>query len=377
MKLRFFAFAVLLIALSSYSSYHMFSAYQTSTVVADSSPVDSSSDVITLLLPDQEYVISQRDLEGLTGELVIPTKSNSVANFNYDPSTGQLQALSSPQDYVINVASLRQLVGNYLGSTTGSLKPTFTLRDRNYSTLSDYNTKLANIFNSPLNLILKDGSTQSELPIDPSIIRSVIVPTSSEINIPPEVDRSKLISYILPQLSAKQKKFFNSEIAYQSTRRAVHSRFLGEEAPLVLGVDDGPSSKGELANKYLEVDLSQQKMYFFIDGGLYKEYRVSTGSEYPTPVGEFHILNKAPKAFSAIYNVWMPYWMGFKYAGDVGAYLGLHEIAYAVSEKGKPIYNHGYYIGDMMTGGCVAMEPKDSREIYNLSDVGMLVRIVK
>jgi lipoprotein-anchoring transpeptidase ErfK/SrfK len=152
---------------------------------------------------------------------------------------------------------------------------------------------------------------------------------------------------------------------------------MGESTPQVLGVDDGPSSSGELADRYLEVDLSQQKMYFFIGGKLYKEYQISTGAEYPTPVGEFHILNKAPNAFSSIYNVWMPYWMGFKYANDVGAYLGIHEIAYAVDEKGKRLYHSGNYIGEMMTGGCVAMAPQDSREIYNLSDVGMLVRIIK
>jgi lipoprotein-anchoring transpeptidase ErfK/SrfK len=137
----------------------------------------------------------------------------------------------------------------------------------------------------------------------------------------------------------------------------------------VLGVDDGPSSDGKLSAATSK-SIFPTKNVFFIDHALYKEYRVSTGFEYPTPVGEFHILNKAPKAFSEIYNVWMPYWMGFKYARDVGAYLGLHEIAYAVDPKGKPVYRHGYYIGEMMTGGCIAMEPKDSREIYNLSEVG-------
>lgn len=73
----------------------------------------------------------------------------------------------------------------------------------------------------------------------------------------------------------------------------------------------------------------------------------------------------------------MPYWMGFTYINKLGASLGLHEIAYASKDKkGRPIYNHGYYIGDKMTGGCVAMEPKDSKEVYDLSPVGMLVRIV-
>ncbi len=376
MKFRFLLFALFLITLSSYSSYHVFSAFESKDSLVPP-PLPADTDTITLILPDQDYVISERDLDNLNGKLIIPTREKIVTNFRYNQTLGQLETDILPQDYVIDVSLLRKYIGNYLTRQNRTLKPSFTYQARDQSALSEYNTKLANIFSSPLTLILKDGSAQSELLIDPSIIRSVIVPTSSETNIPPEVDRAKFLSYILPRLTLKQKKFFNSEIAFQSTRRAIHSRFLGEEAPLVLGVDDGPSSKGELADKYLEVDLSQQKMYFFIDGGLYKEYRVSTGSEYPTPVGEFHILNKAPKAFSSIYNVWMPYWMGFKYAGDVGAYLGLHEIAYAVNDKGKPIYNHGYYIGDMMTGGCVAMEPKDSREIYNLSDVGMLVRIVK
>ncbi|MFH1244146.1 MAG: L,D-transpeptidase [bacterium] len=145
---------------------------------------------------------------------------------------------------------------------------------------------------------------------------------------------------------------------------------------MVMGVDDGPSSDGSLATRYLEIDLSQQKMYFFINGSRYGEYRISTGVDYPTPPGEFHILNKAPRAFSEIYNVWMPYWMGFTYANKVGAYLGIHEIAYALDSRGKPFYKSGYYIGDKQTGGCIAMEPKDAPEVYNLSEVGMLVRIV-
>lgn len=372
--LIFVTLPVLIVAASSVLTYQAFSYYE-EPVTQVVTPIHNSS--ITLLLPDQEYVISERDLDSLATELIIPTRDSTSPSFTYDSHAGIIKSTGSPQDYIIEIKDLRLITSKYVDEQTRSIIPNYHLRSRDSQSLEKFNLSLEKIYSTPINILLKDGSNQTNLSLGSDILKSVLVPTSSQVNIPPEIDRGKLISYILGQLTPKQKKYFNSDVTYQGLRRAAHSRFLGSETPVVLGVDDGPNSKGELAGKYLEVDLSQQKMYFFIDHALYKEYKVSTGYDYPTPVGEFHILNKAPKAFSAIYNVWMPYWMGFKYAGDVGAYLGLHEIAYAVNEKGKPVYNHGYYIGDMMTGGCVAMEPKDSREIYNLSDVGMLVRIVK
>lgn len=374
MKIRFVILGLSLLVISVASFRLVQKSYSQSESPSIEAPV---SQVITLILPDQEYVLSQQDLAVLGTELVIPSKEYLVPTFHYDSDSGILITTSSPKDYVINVSELTKIIANYVDAENTKIKPTYTIRDHVEKNIAAYNSLLNQIYQLPLNIIVKDGSTKSELALDRAVLRDIIVPTLVELNVPPEVDRQKLLGYINSLLSPKQKKYFSPEVAYQSTRRAVHARFLGEATPQVLGVDDGPSSRGELADKYLEVDLSQQKMYFFIGHSLYKEYVVSTGAEYPTPVGEFHIINKDPKAFSGIYNVWMPYWMGFKYANDVGAYLGIHEIAYAVDAKGKPVYRYGNYIGDMMTGGCVALAPKDSREVYNLSDVGMLVRIVK
>ncbi|MEI8232121.1 MAG: L,D-transpeptidase [bacterium] len=362
MKHHFFTLPILAISIifvSTFFTIQVFSYYH--------KPDLESDDELTLLLkfPDQEYTIFKKDLALLGDELVIPTLDNATPKIIYNQSLGQLESIISPKDYIVDVASLR----------SGTLS--YVLRDRYTTSLSDFNAKLNQVYRSPLNISLKDGSEMIDLSIEPASLRSLIRPISTDLVYPLDVDKDNLITYISSKLTPKQKKYFSASAAYQNTKNALNLRFMGNETPIVLGVDDGPSSHGEKADKYLEVDLSQQKMYFFINGTLFKEYRVSTGIDYPTPVGEFHILNKEPKAFSSIYNVWMPYWMAFKYAGDVGAYLGIHEIAYAIDPKGKPIYNHGYYIGDMMTGGCVAMEPKDSREIYNLSDVGMLLRIVK
>jgi len=352
-------FALLLITISSFFTYQVFSYSQTKDLLGEQ---DSS---LILRLPDQEYVISLADLEASPTELVIPTHDNPIPKISYNHTTGQLESIISPQDYIVDVESLRK----------GELS--YVLRDRYTTSMDNFNQKLNQVYDSPLSISLKDGGTVTELVLATPLLRSLIRPISTDLLYPIDLDKEALISYITSQLTPKQKKYFNPVVTYQNTKNALNLRFMGNETPVVLGVDDGPTSHGEKAPKYLEVDLSQQKMYFFIDGTIYKEYKISTGIDYPTPVGEFHILNKEPIAFSSIYNVWMPYWMAFKYAGDVGAYLGLHEIAYDLDAKGKPFYKHGYYIGDMMTGGCVAMEPKDSREIFNLSDVGMLVRIVK
>lgn len=365
--------ALLLVLASSLLTYRVFSAYQMVPQVES----DDSNPTYTLMLPDQEYSISARDIESLSSDLVIPSTDDTVPRITYDSEQGVIKSVSTPHDYVISPDSLRAEAE--LANQTGVLAfvPTHTTQERYLHSLTDYNLQLNKIYRTPLDISLKDGSGTATLTLDERILRSILVPNSIESNVPPDLNRDFLVGYITQHLSPKQKKFFSEDAVYQNAKLAINARFMSGVTPTVLGVDDGPSSQGELAPRYLEVDLSQQKMYFFIDHTLFKEYRVSTGSEYPTPVGEFHILNKAPKAFSSIYNVWMPYWMGFKYANDVGAYLGLHEIAYAVDDKGKPVYRHGYYIGDMMTGGCIAMEPKDSREIYNLSEVGMLVRVVK
>lgn len=365
-------FAALIVVVTTIFTYQVFAFYK---------PLGGSAELqeptLTLVLPDQNYLISLRDLKTRNSDLVIPTKDRVSPKITYNQNLGMIESLVSPQDYVINLEELKQFLAEQDNAGNLSFTPSYYLRDRYTPSLEEFNRRLNLAYRTSLSINLKDGGEFTELTLGSTELRQIIRPISTDTVHPLELDREQFLNYILPKLTPKQKTYFNPDIAYQNTKNALNSRLMGNGTPAVLGVDDGPTSRGEIADKYLEVDLSQQKMYFFIGGSLYKEYRISSGSEYPTPIGEFHILNKAPKAYSAIYDVWMPYWMGFAYASDVKAYLGLHEIAYAVDEEGKQLYRYGNYIGEMMTGGCIAMEPGDSHEIYNLSDVGMLVRIVQ
>lgn len=329
---------------------------------------------VTFTLPDTSVTYKIRDLPITSNTLIVPSTDNASPTFSYDPTTGTITLLTSPQDYQLNLESLSSLFVTTLPHQ--DLTPSFSLVPRYAERVSLYNARLNRVYRESLPLTLKDGGATAELSLPPSLLRQIIMPTSLDLSVPLSLDEPVLLNYILPRLTPKQREYFHLNSAAANVRRALSQRLQLTTTPVVLGVDDGPTSQGELAPKYIEVDLSQQKLYFFASGKLAKTYTISTGLDYPTPPGEFKILNKAPLAFSGIYNSWMPYWMAFEYAGDVGAYLGFHEKAYVRIEKGKKIYDHTRQIGDKLTGGCIALSPLDAKEVYDHSDVGMLVRIV-
>ena len=348
---------------------------------------------IILILPDQEYKTSFTDL-GISVDLDNYFKTRRLNTLTYTPQTylvgddtppqitydsakGELRSLKARSEYLIDINSLIPSLTEEFGKDRIEVRPTYVVKDRVSDSLLAFNARLSRTLNAPLDIKLKVGNSYTYYSLPASVIRSSLTITSTDPSQDLVLDREVVLSEIISHLGAQERKYFVEDSAYQNILLAINQRFHGAEAiSQVLGLDDGPTSSGNLAEKYLEIDLSQQKMYFFISGKLYKTYPVSTGEPYPTPLGEYHILNKAPKAFSSIYSAWMPYWMGFSYAKDVGAYLGIHEIAYAVGEDGKPYYRYGNYIGDKKTGGCIALAPQDSKEVYDLSDVGMLVRIV-
>lgn len=127
-----------------------------------------------------------------------------------------------------------------------------------------------------------------------------------------------------------------------------------------------PSQKeGVKMKKKIEVDLKQQKAYWFYNDVRMGGYRVSTGKRsMPTPKGNFKILNKVSKAWSKKYGLWMPYWMGL---GE----FGFHEL---------PIWPSGYreganHLGIPVSHGCIRLGIGPAAEFYKWAEVGTVVKI--
>lgn len=244
------------------------------------------------------------------------------------------------------------------------------------------NKKLSDIFSRPIEITVDvDGKTFKTV-ITSDELKSLfdIVYHNSKITFSPREDR---LSYLIeakidPYLSR------NTNIDMKALKADVLSAFLSRskgdiDGELIARTTTVPlietettATHGEIAERYIEVSIAKQKMYLFDKGVRLKSYPISTGLYYPTPVGRFKIINKAPEAYSDIYNVYMPYWMAFYYgwAGGQDAYFGIHELPYwyvGNEKKQRP----REFLGSPHTGGCISLDIGAAKEVYDFSYVGM------
>ncbi|MBI4272917.1 L,D-transpeptidase [Candidatus Uhrbacteria bacterium] len=165
---------------------------------------------------------------------------------------------------------------------------------------------------------------------------------------------------------------------------------LTDEEELLFGTDpanadtdeDGFSDRKELEKGYnplstdrkklkkrIEVDISEQRLTYYLGDITIRSTQVSTGKQStPTPVGEFAIMNKSPRAWSRIAKLWMPYWMGF-----AGGKYGLHELPEWPGGK-KEGANH---LGIPVSGGCVRLGIGEAKKIYDWTSIGTKLIIRK
>lgn len=115
----------------------------------------------------------------------------------------------------------------------------------------------------------------------------------------------------------------------------------------------------------VEVNLDDMELTLWKDG-ISKEYEVLSirdiGSIFDTPTGDFTALNKEDNHFSSFGKVWMPYSVRFK--GDY--YI-----------HGWPYYPDGTPVAQGYSGGCVRLDTEDMKELYQLIDLDMPIKITK
>lgn len=124
---------------------------------------------------------------------------------------------------------------------------------------------------------------------------------------------------------------------------------------------------GRTEGKYIEVNLSEQKMYTFEDDLVVGTFRVSTGKwSMPTPEGEFEINSKIDVAYSSRYNLYMPNWMAF-----IGSKYGIHGLPYWASGQ----VEGEDHLGKPVSHGCIRLSHADIETVYNWAEVGTKVFI--
>lgn len=307
--------------------------------------------------------------------------SETTDTISFDPNQKTLEYIENEQRYEIDEQYFVQLLRSRTGDNITPLYPKLTrVQNEKAQIVANASDRMKQVFLTPLTVfITTEGTTESFILSEKELVdiaRVSLSPDQTMILI--DVNQEPLT--ILINEHVKKLKILSrgnvvTPRVFEEIRGILTARFDGHTADaLTIGLDTGPNTTGSGGNKYIEVDISQQKMFLFQNGNLFKEYRVSTGLEYPTPTGEFTILNKVGLGFSNIYNVWMPWWMGFKYSDELNAFFGIHELPYTLTD-GEKIQRPSSFIGTPNTGGCVALGVGDASEVYRFADLGTKVVI--
>lgn len=115
--------------------------------------------------------------------------------------------------------------------------------------------------------------------------------------------------------------------------------------------------------KYIDINLKSQVMTIFENGEVLDAYMVSSGKRgMETPQGTFHISNKTPRAWSAKYGLYMPYWQALVPSGD----FGIHEL---------PEWPGGFkegqaHLGTPVSHGCVRLGVGPAKRVYEFTEIG-------
>jgi hypothetical protein len=119
--------------------------------------------------------------------------------------------------------------------------------------------------------------------------------------------------------------------------------------------------------KRIQIGIKEQKLRMSVGTVILAEYPVSTGTlQYPTPLGAFKIDNKANRAWSARWGLWMPWWMSLRHGN-----FGIHELPEWPGGK-KEGENH---LGHRVSHGCIRLGVGPAKMIYDWADLGTPVQI--
>ena len=127
---------------------------------------------------------------------------------------------------------------------------------------------------------------------------------------------------------------------------------------------------GSETGKSIIVDVSEQRTYVYDNGVMQQAFVVSTGLPgQETRRGRFQIQNKIPVGYAATWDLQMPYWLGFYWAGPLQN--GFHAL---------PILSNGIRLWEGLLGspasyGCVILSDADAQWLYEWANIGTPVTV--
>lgn len=129
-----------------------------------------------------------------------------------------------------------------------------------------------------------------------------------------------------------------------------------------------PPASGQ--TRRVVVDISEQRLYAYEGDEVVYTFVVSTGANDGTLRGRFSVLDKVENAYSEMWGLWMPDWIGIYYATD-SVENGLHALP--LDKNGRRLWEDA--LGQPVSAGCVMLAPQDAQRLYDWVAIGTPVLI--
>ena len=134
-----------------------------------------------------------------------------------------------------------------------------------------------------------------------------------------------------------------------------------------------PEGQNVWGTTYVEVDITDQHMWYVVNGAVVFETDVVTGKQgkNDTPTGTYTILEKIKGKYlrgrlvngKPSYVTWVDYWMRVTWSG-----IGFHDAPWQPTFGGDWYVNNGSH-------GCINMPPEKAKEFYSMLSNGTVVLI--
>jgi tetratricopeptide (TPR) repeat protein len=122
--------------------------------------------------------------------------------------------------------------------------------------------------------------------------------------------------------------------------------------------------------KRIDINISTQRMRVYEGDNVVYNWPVSTGLPgRDTAAGHYQVQSKIPMAYSYIWSLSMPYWLGIYYVGRVEN--GIHALP--IRPDGTVMW--GGLLGQKASYGCIILSTQNARTLYNWAEIGTKVDI--
>ncbi|MBU0491573.1 MAG: tetratricopeptide repeat protein [Chloroflexi bacterium] len=120
----------------------------------------------------------------------------------------------------------------------------------------------------------------------------------------------------------------------------------------------------------IEISISQQRFRAYQDGALVFDLVCSTGEPArPTKPGNFKVLDKIPMAYSSVWDLKMPWWLGIYWSGSTEN--GIHALP--ILKNGQTLW--AGFLGQPVSFGCIILDTTDAKRVYDWVQIGTPVTI--